>query len=120
MSGPDDIAAEPRSRGWHLQREVPLAIIATLLIQTGGIIWWARGIQAHVDRQDADMAIMRQSILDQRNRDAQQDEAQRREDERREVTLRDAVSALGARLDRFDTKLDRISEQLHAAGRAAR
>lgn len=25
---------------WHLDRKVPVAIIITILMQTGGIIWW--------------------------------------------------------------------------------
>lgn len=26
---------------WHLDKKVPVAIIAAMLIQTGGIVWWA-------------------------------------------------------------------------------
>lgn len=25
---------------WHLDRKVPVAIIMTILLQTGGVIWW--------------------------------------------------------------------------------
>lgn len=25
---------------WHLDRKVPVAIIITILLQTGGVIWW--------------------------------------------------------------------------------
>lgn len=25
---------------WHVDRKVPLAVIVTLMIQTGGFIWW--------------------------------------------------------------------------------
>ncbi len=25
---------------WHLDKKVPLALIVTILVQTGGIVWW--------------------------------------------------------------------------------
>lgn len=25
---------------WHLDKKVPIALIMTLLVQTGGIVWW--------------------------------------------------------------------------------
>ena len=27
--------------GWSIDRKVPLALVITLLIQTGGVVWWA-------------------------------------------------------------------------------
>lgn len=35
-------------REWHLDKKVPIALIATLLLQTGGLVWWARGLDARV------------------------------------------------------------------------
>lgn len=32
--------------GWHLKKEVPIALILALLMQTAGIVWWAATIQA--------------------------------------------------------------------------
>jgi hypothetical protein len=26
---------------WHLDKRVPIALIVTMMLQTGGIIWWA-------------------------------------------------------------------------------
>lgn len=40
------MSTDPASTGWHLDRRVPLALIFTLFIQTGGAIWWASGITA--------------------------------------------------------------------------
>lgn len=31
---------KPDDTGWHLDKKVPVAIILTLAIQTGGIVWW--------------------------------------------------------------------------------
>jgi hypothetical protein len=28
-------------RRWHLDKRVPIALIVTIILQTGGIIWWA-------------------------------------------------------------------------------
>lgn len=43
--------SEPeQDRHWHLDRRVPLALIVTILLQTGGIVWWAAGISARVDQ----------------------------------------------------------------------
>jgi Tfp pilus assembly protein PilO len=30
----------PVSRHWHLDKRVPIALILTLLVQTGGVAWW--------------------------------------------------------------------------------
>lgn len=34
---------------WHLDKRVPIALIATIFVQTAGIIWWAAGITAQVN-----------------------------------------------------------------------
>lgn len=42
-------AEDPATGSWHLDRRVPVALIVTIVLQTGGIIWWAAGINARVD-----------------------------------------------------------------------
>lgn len=34
---------------WHLDRRVPIALILTILIQSGSALWWAAGVSAKVD-----------------------------------------------------------------------
>lgn len=34
---------------WHLDKKVPVAMMVTLLLQTGAIVWWAAGISVRVD-----------------------------------------------------------------------
>lgn len=34
---------------WHLDKRVPIAMIAAIVIQTTGIIWWAASMQAQVN-----------------------------------------------------------------------
>jgi hypothetical protein len=38
-------------RHWSLDRRVPLALIWTILAQTGLAVWWARGQQAAIELQ---------------------------------------------------------------------
>lgn len=32
---------EERESDWHLDKRIPIALIITILLQTGGAIWWA-------------------------------------------------------------------------------
>lgn len=34
---------------WHLDRKVPLAVILTIVVQTGGVVWWGSSINARVE-----------------------------------------------------------------------
>lgn len=33
-------AVVEEERSWHLDKRVPIALIVTLMIQTGGVVWW--------------------------------------------------------------------------------
>jgi hypothetical protein len=37
---------------WHLDKKVPIALIFTMAIQTGGGIWWAASLSTRVDHQE--------------------------------------------------------------------
>jgi Tfp pilus assembly protein PilO len=37
---------------WHLDRRVPLALILTLALQTGGMVWWASALSSQVQSHD--------------------------------------------------------------------
>ena len=44
---------------WHLDKKVPIAVIVTILLQTGAIIWWAAGASERLtalERQAAQQA----------------------------------------------------------------
>jgi hypothetical protein len=36
-------------RSWHLDRRVPIALILTIAMQTGGVIWWASATSTRLD-----------------------------------------------------------------------
>lgn len=39
---------DPAAGGWHWDKRVPIALIITLVLQTGGIVWWASGLSSRV------------------------------------------------------------------------
>jgi hypothetical protein len=43
-------------RSWHLDRKVPIAIIVTLLLNTGGFIWWAAKSDARIEAVEKQVA----------------------------------------------------------------
>ena len=38
-----------RREGWHVGKEIPLAIIFAIAVQTMGAIWWAATLSAKLD-----------------------------------------------------------------------
>lgn len=48
------MAEEPENARWHLDRRVPLAIIATLAMQTVGAVWWAASLNQRVAQLEDD------------------------------------------------------------------
>jgi len=45
---------------WHLDRRVPLALIATLFIQTAGAFWWASNISSSVYANEVNIKRLEQ------------------------------------------------------------
>lgn len=42
--------AHPRSaRGWRIDRQIPVALIISMVIQTFAVIWWAAKIESRVE-----------------------------------------------------------------------
>lgn len=40
--------ADKEDNQWHLDKKVPISLIAAILIQTGGFFWWAATTQEKV------------------------------------------------------------------------
>jgi hypothetical protein len=34
---------------WHLDRKVPIALILAIVLQTGGLVWWASSLSERVN-----------------------------------------------------------------------
>lgn len=48
---------DPAARSWHFDRRIPIALIATIAIQTGTIVWWAAGINARVEHLERQFVV---------------------------------------------------------------
>ena len=86
-----------RSDRWHVGREIPIATIIVLILQTAGVIWWAASTSAKVDfmRESTVAAQIVQTAVDRK----QDDESQRSE------------SRILVQLDKLNAKLDRLIEK---------
>jgi hypothetical protein len=42
---------------WALDKRVPIALILTIAIQTGGLIWWASDVNARVAQLERQAAV---------------------------------------------------------------
>jgi hypothetical protein len=53
---------------WTLDRRVPIGLIGALLVQSAGIVWWARGVEAEIDGQSNAKAelVRRVDTIEQR------------------------------------------------------
>lgn len=43
---------------WHLDRKVPVSIIITILIQTGGVMWWAASANERLNSLEQKMVML--------------------------------------------------------------
>ena len=76
---------------WHLDKNVPIALIVTILLQNGAALWWASKLDSRlgmVERRTAEVADHPARI----------------------VRLEAFRDDLGRRLDRIEAKLDRLVE----------
>lgn len=51
-------ANPPQPERWHVGKEVPLAIMLSLVVQTSALIWWARGQVAAVEDHERRLATL--------------------------------------------------------------
>ena len=52
------VEKDPAAGAWHVDRRVPIALIVTILIQTGAAIWWASSVNSFMgDTQKAAGAL---------------------------------------------------------------
>ncbi len=82
---------------WHIGKEVPLATIVVLLLQTAGALWWAAQVAAKVEyleRAQITNAVSQATI------DRKQDEEAKRSEDR-----------ILAQLDKLSVKMDRLMEK---------
>jgi len=90
---------ESRARGtkWHVGKEIPLAMIGTLLLQTAFIVWWAASVTAQTDANRQALAAF---AITQNSVDKRQDDDARRSEDR-----------ILAQITAVSTKLDTLMER---------
>ena len=40
---------DPAATSWHFDRRIPIALIGTIIFQTGAAIWWAASVNSYID-----------------------------------------------------------------------
>lgn len=88
---------------WHLSREVPLSIVAGMIVQVIGFAWYASALTAQVDQNTKDIARL-EAANDARNSQATQ--------------IGDRVIRIEERLLNFGTTLEKIDATLERYLRA--
>ena len=83
----------PQKESWHLDKKVPLSLIFAMLIQAAMVIWAVADIKKDVE-------ILKSRVTAQQDRDDRQDKS-----------MSDAVQQFVSRLERIDSKLDRLIEK---------
>lgn len=85
-----------RGKRWHVGKEIPIALVTGLCLQTAGLIWGASALFSRVDyiEKAGDVSKLAQITIDRR----QDDDARRSEDR------------IVGQLDKINVKLDRVIE----------
>lgn len=76
------MSASTSQEAWHLDKRVPIALIVTVIIQTGGMVWWAASMQSTVAQQGEAIAELRRTETARAVEDRRISEALARLDER--------------------------------------
>lgn len=114
----------PPSEPWHLDRKVPIALIATIMAQTIAIVWWASGIHHRVATVEATqlMLVTRTSAIEAASRaelSALRTELQTRYDRMVENQrgLSEQIIEQRADVKAIRATLERLERQIEAVGR---
>jgi len=73
----EDFDSKSTNDKWHVGKEIPIALIAMMIIQTFGAVWWAAGFQATVTTKLDDLSLQVASLNADKytKSDAQKDSA---------------------------------------------
>lgn len=80
----------PRPERWHIKREFQLAHLITTLVMAASVIMY-------IDKMEQRIALVEQTVQQQRERDERQDKA-----------IAEGLQAIERRLGKLDDKLDRV------------
>lgn len=105
----DNGELQPRRRfndGWHVAKDIPIALIFAVIAQTGGFIWWMAGLSGKLDNAIATMVEFKS-------------ERYTREDARRDRELLDTKFQAGKisdgdierRITSMELRMDRLERK---------
>jgi len=94
----------PPEESWHLDKRLPIALMAGLAMQLGGFIWYAA-------KQDAAMAQLRTEVS--------LIQTERREEARADSVQRETLATLKETALQHQRTLERIERHIEAFGRRA-
>lgn len=57
---------ENDNRRWHIGKEIPVSVLMVLILQTVGVVWWARGLTAEVGTARAEIADIKIEVKELR------------------------------------------------------
>ena len=63
MAEVDGDESAPQRESWHLDKKVPIAMMIAILVQTGGMIWWASGIDEKIKAHTTALVDQVQRIM---------------------------------------------------------
>lgn len=53
---------DPAASSWHFDKRIPLALIATIILQTGAAIWWASAVNSYIDSDKASTVAISERV----------------------------------------------------------
>ena len=102
---------------WTFDKRVPLALVATLFLQTGAAVWWASSIERRVTEAESRIAEAAVKVLQDREFHTDQrirlwnrmneNEGVQQQTDKVLANVSGILSEMSKRLDRIDTKLDK-------------
>ena len=93
----DETEKEQQRRRWHLGREIPIAIVGVIILQTAGVVWWGATLTARVENNEKMVIIA--------------SEVQAAIDRRQDAEARRSEDRIIAQLEKANVKLDRLVER---------
>ena len=60
---PDD-GTNPNPTHWSIDRRIPLALIATLLMEFGGFVWWFSSVESRLTMKEQRLSRVEQRLDD--------------------------------------------------------
>lgn len=94
---------EEGSQSWHLSKSVPITLIGAILFQCGVFIWFASKQESRITHLETGLIEIQQDISSRAPTE--------RETQNRLARLETAKEDISRRLDRIESKIDRILEK---------